>query len=52
MQTYNFADGNIQWYKRDDVKSIEYSKLDIDSKNYIVNVLINLSQKSKLYCID
>jgi quercetin dioxygenase-like cupin family protein len=48
MATHSFDDHNIKWNTHPDLKYLKYSILNIDEKNYIVDVLFKFDANEKI----
>ena len=48
MAAYNFDDSNIKWNRHPDLEHLEFSVLNVDEKNYIVDILFKFDANEKI----
>ena len=48
MAPYNFDDGNIRWNRHPDLEHLEFSILNVDEVNYILDILFKFDANEKI----
>jgi hypothetical protein len=48
MATYSFDDSNIKWNRHPDLEHLEFTILNVDEKNYILDILFKFDANEKI----